>query len=227
VARRVSRKELKQDELGEAVADAGHWLEQHWSDFFKWAAALLVGIGLIVGWRAWAAHRREASQELLASAVHSYDQARASGAPAEGELDRVAGELQTVIERGGSGTTGQLARLYRGSALFQLGRMDEAATELGSVLESKALPPTLAATAAALLVRVHLAAGREDQATALLTAAIEHPEETIPADQALLSLGRIHAAGGNADEARVAWQRIIDEFPTGGAAVEARRLLGS
>jgi len=224
VARRVSRKELKQDEFGEAVLGAGHWVERNWNDLLKWAAAVVVGVGLAVGWGVYAQHRRQAADKLLAAAVRSYERASAAGEAGHADLERAVADLEQVVRRG-KGASAQLARLYRGSALFHLGRLEDAATELRSVLEREEAAATLKASAAAMLVRVELAAGREDEATALLAAAVERPNETLPADQALLALGRIRSAGGQPEEAREAWQRVVDEFPASAAAAEARRLL--
>ena len=84
---------------------------------------------------------------------------------------------------------------------------------------------TIGATAGVLLARVHVAAGQGEKAIQLLESIVDQEERLIPADLALLELGRIHSETGNPEQARVQWQRIVDEYPLTVSAPEARSLL--
>jgi TolA-binding protein len=61
----------------------------------------------------------------------------------------------------------------------------------------------------------------------LLSGLLDAPEPSVPQDQTLLQIGRIYQDAGRLEEAREQWQRIVDEYPTGTAAGQARQLLAS
>jgi len=225
MAKRISRKELKQDEFVDAAIDVGQWVEQHKSKLFKGAIGVLVLAVVIVSWISWSRNRTERTEQQVAAAVTSYERALAAGDDGRPELEAVLTIFEDASEAGGA--SGRLAEFYRGATLFHLGRADEALTALEAVAASSSGEPTLEATAQAMLARVYLAEGREDEAATVITAALDSSNSILPRDQTLLELGRIHAAAGRDDEAQKAWQRVLDEFPASTAATDARQLLGS
>lgn len=227
MAERISRKEIKRDEIAEAAGDVGQWLEDHWPEVLKWGGVAVVAVLVVVTWQTWSSHSRSVTQEILSGGISTYEQALAVTEPPAAKLEEALATFDAVIGRAGSSQAGSLARFYRGAALFHLGRLDEAATALQEAHAASREMPTLAATAQAMLARVFVAAGRGDEAVSLLTAALDEPSSLLPADEVLLELGRIHAGAGRHEQARAAWQRVVDEFPQGSAARDARRLLGS
>ena len=72
---------------------------------------------------------------------------------------------------------------------------------------------------------MHVAAGQREKAILLFESIVDQDERLIPRDLALLELGRIHRDAGNPEQARVLWQRIVDEYPLTVSAPEARLLL--
>lgn len=227
MARRISRKQLKHDEFVEAAFDFGHWLEENSMLVLKWVAGVVLVALAIVVWQFNARQNRRERAELLAQGMQQYEQAEEQSFEDPAVLQQALGTFDEVSESAGGSATGQVARFYRGAALFRLGRLDEATAALEEVAGSSSAPPTLGGTAQALLARVHVAAGRPDQAVSLLTAELERSDPLIPEDQALLELGRIHEDAGRPGQAREAWQRILDDLPQSAAAIEARQLLGS
>jgi predicted negative regulator of RcsB-dependent stress response len=223
MARRISRKELKRDEVAEAAGEARDWLEEHVSDVLRWGGLIVTVVIVVLGWRAWSHHSESVARELLAGGIAAYDNAVSGGTG----FEDVLATFDEAQEKAGNRPVGQLARFYRGATLFQMGRLDEAATALEEVAGSTEISPTLAATAQSMLARVYVAAGRHEDAVALLNDAVESDTPGFPQDQALLELGRLHASVGRDDLARESWQRLLDEYPASAAASEARRLLGS
>jgi predicted negative regulator of RcsB-dependent stress response len=226
MARKITRKELKQDEFVDAAVDLGHWLEKNWQVVARWGAVVVVVVLLTVGWVAWARHTREQAEVRLAAALVTYDRLEADGFSDSGELEKTLGELTSVAEDAG-GSAASVARLYRGSALFQLERYDEAEKELKDVVDTSAQSSTLFATAHSVLANVYQATGRTDDAVRVLDELLDAPEARVPADQTLLQIGQIYSAAGQDDAAREHWQRVVDEYPDGIAASEARELLNS
>lgn len=223
---RISRKELKRDELVEATIGAEHWLEAHASTLLRGAIALaVVGVVAIAGY--WFVQRGRADAgERLAEGQRRYAKAQAAGFADRAELEAVLGEFSRAARKGG-GPTRALASYYEGLVLHRLGRDDEAASALERVGASDAAAPTLTGSAQAMLAEIHVAKGEHDRAIAILEALIAADPPTFPVDQALLQLGKIRRAKGQEEAARAAWQRVVDEFGVRGAADEARRLLGS
>jgi predicted negative regulator of RcsB-dependent stress response len=223
MARRMSRKELKRDEVAEAAGEARDWLEQNLAAVLKSGAAILIVAFVVLAWQGWSRHSANVARELLAGGIAAYEEAVSAGSGFEGVL----ATFDEARDKGGRRPAGQLAGFYRGATLFQLGRLDEAVTALEEVAGLAEVSPTLAATTQSMLARVYVAAGRHEDAVGILSAAVESATPGFPQDQALLELGRLHASVGRDELARENWQRVLDEFPASAAASEARRLLGS
>ena len=64
-----------------------------------------------------------------------------------------------------------------------------------------------------------------DEAIVALETIVGYEDPVVPADQALMEIGRIQKAAGQEDAARATWQRIVDEHPQSAGAFEAQRLL--
>jgi len=226
MARKITQKELKQDEFVDAAVDLGHWLEKNWRLVARWGAVVGVVVLIIVGWVVLARHTREQAEVRLAGALVTYDRLEAEGFTDSAVLEQTLGELNSVADDAGRAAAG-VARLYRGSALFQLERFDEAEQELSSVVETADRDGTVFATAHAVLANVYQATGRTEEAVRVLDGLLDSPNARVPADQTLLQIGQIYSEAGEDDQAREHWQRVLDEYPNGMAATEARQLLNS
>ena len=221
MARKITQKQLKHDEFVDAAFDFGHWLEENFSIVLKWiGAGVIVAVG-IVGWQAYAARSLNQARELVAQGAVIYDTAEASG---YADASALSEALATFREVGGSSSApARLARFYEGAALYRLGRLDEAVEALGAVGTEGG--DTLVGTTQLLLAQVHVAAGRTDDAMALLEGLASQSDPAIPADRALLELARLQLGTGRTGQAQLSLERILTEFPLSGSVVEARELL--
>ena len=225
VAKKITQKSLKHDEFIDAAFDFGNWLEQNWVTVAKWlGTAVLLGIAPVL-WFAYAQRSRTQLRQTLAHGIQLYEEAEDADFSDPGTLGAALETFDDAAGRGGSSATGLLARFYQGSTLYRLGRLDEAAATLEEVVGQSGAGETIGATAGVLLARVHVAAGQGEKAIQLLESIVDQEERLIPADLALLELGRIHSETGNPEQARVQWQRIVDEYPLTVSAPEARSLL--
>ena len=79
----------------------------------------------------------------------------------------------------------------------------------------------------ARLGRAHALAaqGKADEAIALLSELSADRTSPLPVDGVLIQLARTSARAGKTDDARAAFRRIVDEFPTSSYVAEARREL--
>ena len=65
------------------------------------------------------------------------------------------------------------------------------------------------------LASVEMSRGGYDEAIALLEpSSVPAPEASLPVDGVLMQLGHAYRLAGRSDDARAAFQRIMDEFPT-------------
>jgi TolA-binding protein len=223
---RISRKELKRDEFVEATKEAEHWLEEHWRTVAT-VAAVVAGIAIRVGTWFWYSNQiREQATVLLDEGLSRYAQVQDGGFTDTAELETVLVSFDAAARKGGRSAVGQVARYYRGLALHRLGRAEEAIASLEELTGNPNCPDTLAGSAHLLLAEVFVAAAEPDRAVQTLEAVIDADPPIYPVDQALMALGKIHQASGDEEQARVVWQRVVDEYPTRGAASQARRLLG-
>ena len=220
MAKKISRKELAHDEFVDAAFDFGHWLEKHWRGLLiAVGGAVLVVVASLL-WIVWSRQADDKAGTRLASGISVFQEALADGASDPSGFETA---LKTFDELSGSGrASASLARFYRGASLFHLGRLDEARESLEQVINENGAADTLGATAQLLLVQVELAAGQTDVAAALLERLADQTGSAVPPAQALLELARLHEQAGRSDEARIQWQRIVDEYPQSDAAGLAR-----
>ncbi len=224
---KMTRKELKHDEIAEAAAEAGHWLEDHWRTVVGAVVGVLVVVLAVLAYVGWNRGREERRSQEMAAAQALYLEAAET---AFTDFDQLGAALDAfdaiVADRPGS-PSGLLAAYYKALSLKHLGRIDDAVAALETLVDGRAAEPTTLMTSAHLLLSsLYVQQGREADALALLerVAAAETP--AIPADQALLRLAELQEAHGAPDEARSTWRRLRDEFAETPAGMEARRQLG-
>lgn len=221
---KISRKELlKDDEFIEHAPDVIDWLEKNRAVVIRAVAGILVIVIALGAWSLWSNRRRDAAAELLEDGMKAYRPVAPAGATEAPAAD-LAGALaafEKAAASGGSSGVGVTASFYRASVLLDLGRAAEAAPILEQVVAS-APSPSLAASARALLATTYESAGDLEKAAGVLTQLAADPDGIFPADAALMRLAAVLEAQGKTAEARAAYQDLLNRFPDGTAAAEAR-----
>jgi len=225
MSKKITQKQLKHDEFVEAAFDFGHWMEEHWGSVLKWVGAGVVIVLLVVAWSAWSKKGLDDAKRRVALGIDQYKTSEATGFSDVDSLNAALKRFDEVAQDLGSRPPGQLVQFYRGATLFQLDRLDEAKATLTRVVEQTEASATVGATARVMLARVEAAAGRPDEAVALLQALADSTDPAVPPARALLEIGRIHEAAGRHDEAREQWERVVSDYPQSAAMSEARTLL--
>jgi len=225
MARAISRKQLlKEDELAEKGRELTQWIEENWRLLLQIAAAILIAAALISIW-VWNRGRNDhLARASIAVGADLYHQAEAQGFEDPAKLEQSLPHFDQALDRAGA-KRARLARYYRGAALYRLGRGDEAIAMLEQVPAGEA--DSLSGAARSLLATVLFDNGQADRALAELDELVNAEDPYYPPDQALLQLAGIHLAQGDQDQARLSWQRVLDEFPDSNGAMEARERLGS
>lgn len=109
---------------------------------------------------------------------------------------------------------GITARYRAAAALAALGRHDEAAEHYRQVVDGDE-GGVYGRMATLGLASVEMARGAYDEAIALLEpSSVSAPDAPLPVDGVLMQLGQAYRLAGRSDDARAAFQRIMDEFPT-------------
>jgi TolA-binding protein len=222
---RLKRKELKHDDFVEGFVDFGHWLEENWRIVARWGGAVL-GVGIVVGIGfAWVAYNRGQAAELLQQGMTSYARSADAGFTDTGELGTALASFERAASKGGSSATGRLARFYGAVSLYHMGRTDETIAALESWLEDADPASTMTWSAQSLLSQALVDGGQVERALELFRGLAEPAEQGYPIDRALLEVGRLYRIQGNTEEARSAWQRVVEEHAGSPSAQEAQRLL--
>ncbi len=228
MARRLTRRELRQDELREAAWGLEHWIEARWRAVAAVAGAILVAAAAGAGWLVWRQRSvQKAAQYLnegLSRAYPAVDVAEAGSPPPPRNYADALVAFEKAAGLGGPSGPGLAARYSKGAALLRTTRAEEAARVLEEVARS-ASDPVLAGSAKALAARAYLAAGQPAKAEPLWRELAGAKHAGFPAEIALLELGRMLRAQEREAEARRAWEELIARFPQSTAAAEARQEL--
>ena len=213
-------------------------------------AAALVAAGGGYGWQQWRVAR---ASELLAAAMTVVDaavvpppeaQALASdeeggdavSAPepflqppgsypsAEAKLAEAVPRLLAAADAYPTLPQGIAARYQAAAALGALGRTSEAGAQYRQVMEI-AGDGVYGQMARLGLAESHLTDGAYPEAIAILEAASSATDSDLPPDAVLMRLGNAYRLAGQATEARGAFDRVVDDFPTSPYGPEARRVI--
>lgn len=225
MARRISKKSIKQDEFIEAAFDAGAWIEKHWRTVAACVGAALALVLIVAGWSFWGGRRDAEVSRLVSEGLYLYTgQKDATGSPGAGRFAEALPVFEQAARLGKSSARGRVAEFYRGASLLRLGRTAEALPILEGVANSSSDRPLVDA-ARGLLAEAYAKAGDVEKAAAAYRKLSETPGAAFPPDIALLQLARTYEDRGRSRDARQVLQEIVTKYPQGSAAAEARTLL--
>jgi len=214
MARRITRKQLKQDDEFVSTMDSIiFWLSGNW----KPIAAGIVGICAVAliwwGVGIWNRSRAEDASFALQQAVVTYEgedsigQLQPTGDPAAAEV-----ELLQVIEDYGKTDQADMARLYLARIFFDRGETDQARDLLVGLAE-RHRDDAIGRLATLDLIHLRIAAGQATEVAAELEAMVVGSNPGLPRDVALYELGQLYLAEQNPVQAADYFQKLMDEFP--------------
>lgn len=190
-------------------------------------AVLAVGLS-IYGYRALIMQpRAEKAAELIAQAQERFEAETPDYLLAlEGDANG-AGFLE-VIEQYGSTPSGNLAKHYAGICYLQTGDLENAAAYLAKYSTVKGLPGALVnAQNYGLQGDVAVEQGDYARAVKFYEKAVKAADNNLTAPMYLRKAGLAARANGNAKQAVVYFERILNEYPASMDAREAEKLLGT
>jgi len=230
---KISRKELKENELENALVEARDYVVSHAKQTKRWTA-LAVGAAVLVGlvWGGLALRGRRLDARLSA-ALGVFDAPLATegaGTPPgvtvyKDAADRL--EAAKVLLRG-------LADDAPGSRAGQVARTMLLALEGGATPPAKLLdgsrdlakraPGSVASGVAALsYIEAEAAAGRVKEAISSAKGYLDAAAPPLPKDVLLFTLARLYEKDGQLVEAKSSYQRVVSDFPDSPMRFEAQQ----
>ncbi len=235
--KRSERHHLKENAFAVAMARIQDRAENWGTGFAIAAGVALAGVVAFGGYTWWSERAEATAGALLAEALVVAD-APVVPPPADaGEEDpataeppfaqppgsyptieaKMSASLPMLLEAADAypGTPSGITARYRAAAaLAALGRHDEAAEQYRRVIDGDE-GGVYGRMATLGLASAQMSRGSYDEAIALLEpSSISTADASLPIDGVLMELGRAYRLAGRSDEARAAFQRIMDEFPT-------------
>lgn len=232
---KLSRKDLKHDELVDALEGAATYVEGHKRQMGRWlllGGVALTASGVLWGVLAW---RGRTLEKRFSDAVAMLDAPIAAPGvtPAAGrrtykdaaERQKAAlAVLRAIATDSPSSTGGKVAGLLvlglEGGA-----PKAEAIEAVGKLASAKG---TMAAgIAAASYLDALTAAGKQKEAIAAARGFLDAADGPLPKDIAAFTLAKLYEKAGQKAEAKTYYQRVVSEFPESPVRFEAQQKLPS
>ncbi len=223
MGRRITRKQLKEDEFVSTMDHLIRRVGEYWKQALAALGAVLVIV--FVWWMIgqWSGKQADAASGKLNQAVTAYQEAVAQGG--DGDLADAEAGFAAVIEEYGRTDQAEVAKLYQ--ARIQLGRGETDSARATLVhLVSRHKDDAIGRLAALDLVRLRTASGQGAEVAAELEKMVVGRSSQLPRDVALFELGEVFIAEHKPDQAREYFQKLVDEFPESAYVAQARQRLG-
>jgi TolA-binding protein len=235
----IERHKLKENEFARSVAQARALMGERGRDVTRLLLALVAVVAIIGAFFWWRSSRDARANDLLASALATYEMPvippapPAPGSPPpvpqpgtfQSEQERLEASLPKFLEAANANPgsdAGITARYHAASILAAVGKHAEAEQRYKEVID-QAGSGIYGRTARLGMAASQVAQGKYDSAIALYTEISRDPGSTLPLDSVLMQLGRAYARAGKKEEAVRAFTRVVDEFPQSSYVADARR----
>jgi TolA-binding protein len=242
MSQHLTRKEIKRDELAQAVERTVDYASSHSQLLLKGLAVLLgaaVVAGLVI---TFLNQRRGNAERALAAAMQVYgaeidaanpkpeDPAKPTFRDEAARRARAQELFQKVEASYGGSTAGRVAGVYLGRLAAEAGDLATARRRWQEFVDRDGHDP-LSAQVRLNLLKLDQADGKDAAVADGLQAMLKQEgDKPMPEDVILFELGSVQEKLGKTDEALAAFQRIVDEFPQSPYVPEAQQkvsMLGS
>jgi len=226
MAKKITRKQLKRNELAETMGRTVDYVSHHRRGVTEGIVAAAILAALVAGFFLFRAYRENQAGRELSAGLAALDtplagQPAAVGAaktfPNADDRDKEAvTHLARAADHPGT-AAGRAANLI----LAARGKTSNAADVFArAAREGKA---EVAASAELDAARLLASQGKKNEAIDRLKRAIESPSSPAPKDSLLFALGEIYEESGSASDARATFQRLITDYPNSPYRNDARQ----
>jgi predicted negative regulator of RcsB-dependent stress response len=207
MGRRITRKQLKQDEFVSAGEAIIRWFMDNWRPIVAGLSAVCLLI--VMWWTAgrWSASRAEQASYELHQAVTAADEAAQGG-----DVATARQTLETFIDDHGRDDQADMARVYLARLKMD---QDDFEAARGLLVEVADRNPENAVGRLAMLDLIHLrlANGEGAEVAGELEAMAAGQDTRLPPDVALWQLGELYVGQNQPELAKTYYQTLVDEFP--------------
>jgi TolA-binding protein len=218
---RLTRRELKQDELRTTFEHYEHYIKEHYREILGVTGIAVVVVGLVVGLRLYSDRQEAEANAQLGAALKTF---RAYvGMPTPGSFDtgsetfpvasakykKALAQFSEVIQRFPRTKAAEIARYHMGLCQAQLGNKADAIKTLEEA--GKASDKEIAALAQFALAGEMAASGKVQEAAKIYQYLADHPTSTVPQATALLALADAYRATQPA-QAKQIYERLQKEY---------------
>jgi tetratricopeptide (TPR) repeat protein len=216
-AKRLTKKELKEDKIAETLVAISEWVRGNVG------ALIAVGVAIVVVIFAGTAFLRgkakaeeDASVALLQAKAEMWRSNYAAATPL----------FQMLSQRYGSTTAGREALYYLGNMAFLQGKADEARAGYQRFLTGGSRNELLKQAALGGIGAAYEATGSYAEAAKQYEElARRYPKDNLVAPRAYLAAGRCYEALGQFGQARTAYERALKDYPESSLRASAQSAL--
>lgn len=235
MGRRLTRKQIKQDEFITLMDEWTHWLGQNWKQAAMGLGAALAVLLIVLGARLFLASRSNSAGEALGKALEAYNAPVGVDAPADAKVKFATDtERLDVAEKGFVAVKSKywlskearLATLFIARIAADRGDRDRAIQGL-TELTAKRTDDPVVRLAMIALVGLRLDKGEGAQLVPELQAMVEGKDPRLPRDVALYQLAQVLERQGKLDEASKTYRKLVDEFPESAYRSDAQQRLST
>lgn len=234
MGRRLTRKQIKQDEFITFMDRVVHWLSANWRQ-----AAMGLGGALAVGLLWWGftllmGSRTLAATKALDEAVAILQAPVGQAPPPEAkvkfataaERQKAAAAALTKVQRYWFTPQARMAKVLQARLLVEQGDVDGAIRILSSVASRGSQDPAVRLATLDLL-RLRLARGQVKEAIKELEAMASGKDKRLPQDEAMYQLATAYQQAGQLAEAQKVLRKLVETFPDSPWQRDAQQLLAS
>ena len=234
--KKSERHQIKRDDLVTAIERGTFYVEHHARRLIIAAGAVVVLAAAVFGGRLWWTGREAKASFLLGEIIHAY---RATVSTTLDSLQQATPGSRTyatveeknlavvkladeILTRYGSTASAPKALYYKGLALSEMKKSDEAGKILEDLL-ARYPGDFLAPMARYELARLKESRGNPSEALIQYQALAEDAQSFFPKEEGLMGVARCQETLGRKSDALKTYQKIVSDFPDSDYQFEAKK----
>jgi len=222
MSRGLKKEDLEQDILIEYSSRFMYYYENNKATVIGAGLAIILAIGLVVGYFIYSGQQEVQAQNLLGLAEEEFMQGNYQNALLGDEENFTLGFAQIADNYSGT-SAGNLANYYAAVSEFELGNYEEALRRI----EQFDVPEGIVGVSPISLHAIILAElERYEEAADMYVRAAEWEESDSTTPLNLLEAAEAYREAGDTTSALQVVNRILDDYPSSQQATEAKRLRG-
>lgn len=233
MGRRLTRKQIKQDEFITLFDKIVHWLTDNWRQTTIILGSAIGLMLLIWGVSALLSSRSNAAGLVLAQAIDTYTAPVGPDAPKEAKIkfgtdtERLS-EAEKLFQKVKSSyyltPEAKLASVFLATIAADRGDRDGAIRTLTAIASKRSADPVVRLATLAL-IRLRLAKGEAGQLVSELEEMAAGKDPRLPRDAAIFELARVREQEGKPAEAAKFYRKLVEDFPDSAYRMDAEQRL--